>query len=209
MIASQLIYVGCSWFCLAPIMAAVNLAESWLTLPGMDARGASGRLVIGPVHLGRQDLAFNWELIAMAINWVGCRPGIEPLTDQVEDYLHATRCRGKAPATRDLASIAKCSCQLLKNRLIFQAPVITILAVACLSSGDFCKAAAWRVRNLITLFVSIAKRPHRPRERNIRRIFKEVNIPIPGGPRLQSQTHGCVSACTQGCTYMYIFVEYI
>ena len=87
---------------------ATNLAEAWLKIPGMDAIGASGRLIIGPVHLGRPDLSHNWRIISTSINWVGCRPSIEPLTDQVEDFFHMTRCRGKSPATRYHAKLSPC-----------------------------------------------------------------------------------------------------
>ena len=77
-----------------------SLAEVWCEIPGMDARGASGRLVVGPVHLKREDLDFNYMIVGRAIEWVGCRPSIEPLTDAVADFFHATRVKGRTPATR-------------------------------------------------------------------------------------------------------------
>ena len=47
--------------------------------------------------------------------------------------------------------------------------------------GDFCRTAAWKVRNLITIFGVIAKKPHRPRERNVRKLFRMVGIDMPEG----------------------------
>ena len=52
------------------------------------------------------------------------------------------------------------------------------------SLGEAYKAHAWRVRNLITTFCQVAKRPHRPRERNIRRLYKMVGIAVPEGQAL-------------------------
>ena len=79
-----------------------TLAETWFKLPGLDERGAGGRLVIGPVRLGRQDLDFNYLIIAHSILWVGCRPGVESITDSVEDFFQMSRCRGRAPPSRVL-----------------------------------------------------------------------------------------------------------
>ena len=80
-----------------------TLAEVWSKLPGLEERGATGRLIVGPVQLKRADLDFNWNIVGHAIVWVGTRVGIEPLTDVVEDFFHLTRCRGRPPASRDLA----------------------------------------------------------------------------------------------------------
>ncbi|CAE7862616.1 OGG1, partial [Symbiodinium necroappetens] len=57
------------------------------------------------------DLDFNYLVVGRAIEWVGCRPSIEPLTDAAADFFHATRVK-----------------------------------------GDFCKNAAWRVRNILKLY---------------------------------------------------------
>ena len=81
-----------------------TLAETWCKLPGLEERGASGRLVVGPVKLGRPDIAYNWQIVGHAILWSGTRPGIEPLTDMVEDFFHMTRMRGKPPASRTLSA---------------------------------------------------------------------------------------------------------
>ena len=79
---------------------ATTLAAQWFQLEGLRERGASGRLIIGPVVLTRADLDFNYDVIAHAILWVGCRPGIEPLTDTVGEFLHMSRPRGRPPASR-------------------------------------------------------------------------------------------------------------
>ena len=81
-----------------------TLAEVWGQLPGLAQRGASGRLIIGPVNLQRADLDFNWKVVGHAILWVGVRPSVEPLTDSVEDFFHLTRVRGCKPASRHLAA---------------------------------------------------------------------------------------------------------
>ena len=47
--------------------------------------------------------------------------------------------------------------------------------------GCFCKKAGWRVRNLITMFCQIVKRPHRPKEKNLIKMYKMLNIAIPEG----------------------------
>ena len=85
-------------------VSMATLAETWFNLPGLAERGASGRLIVGPVNLTRADLVFNWDVVAHAIVWAGCRPGIEPLTDSAEDFFQMSRCRGKAPTTRSLAT---------------------------------------------------------------------------------------------------------
>ena len=79
-----------------------TLAETWFKLPGLAERGASGRLIVGPVTVTRPDLDFNYDVVCEAMVWVGCRPGIEPLTDSVEDFFHMSRCRGCKPASRPL-----------------------------------------------------------------------------------------------------------
>ena len=81
-----------------------TLAETWAKLPGVADRGASGRLIIGPINLQRADLAFNWNIVGHAIVWAGTRPGIEPLTDLVEDFFHMTRMRGRPPASRSFVA---------------------------------------------------------------------------------------------------------
>ena len=83
--------------------APATLAETWFNLPGLSVRGASGRLVVGPVNLTRADLEYNWDIVGHAILWAGTRCGIDTLTDSVEDFFHMSRCRGKPPATRNLA----------------------------------------------------------------------------------------------------------
>ena len=82
-----------------------TLAETWRSLNGMEERGASGRLIVGPVNLQRVDLDFNWDIVGHAIVWSGCRPSIEPLADQVADFFQMTRPRGKAPCSRNTAEV--------------------------------------------------------------------------------------------------------
>ena len=79
-----------------------TLAEAWYKMEGMPERGASGRLVVGPTHLSRVDLDFNYDVIGVAIQWIGRRPSIEALADSVADFLHMSRCRARPPATRRL-----------------------------------------------------------------------------------------------------------
>ena len=63
--------IACSGCSLADILSAMadskeaqdaqtkTLGEIWAELPGLDERGAGGRIVIGPTHLTRQDLDTN------------------------------------------------------------------------------------------------------------------------------------------------------
>ena len=86
------------------VVTMTSLAEVWASLPGLAERGASGRLVIGPVNLQRADLDFNWNITGHAILWVGVRPSVDPLADCVADFFHKTRVRGAKPASRHLAA---------------------------------------------------------------------------------------------------------
>ena len=80
-----------------------TLAETWAQLPGIAQRGASGRLIVGPVNLQRADLDFNWNIVGHAILWVGVRPSVEPLADSVGDFFQLTRVKGAKPPSRLLA----------------------------------------------------------------------------------------------------------
>ena len=80
-----------------------TLGERWFKMRGMASRGASGRLIIGPVNLTRVDLDYNWKVIGMAILWLGCRPTIEPITDECEIFFQKSRPRGKPLASRCLS----------------------------------------------------------------------------------------------------------
>ena len=84
--------------------AMTSLAEVWAELPGIAARGATGRLIIGPVNLQRPDLDFNWNIVGHAILWVGVRPSVDPLADSVGDFFHLTRLKGAKPVSRHLAA---------------------------------------------------------------------------------------------------------
>ena len=81
-----------------------SLAETWAQLPGIAQRGASGRLIVGPVNLTRADLDFNWNIVGHAILWVGVRPSVDPLADCVADFFHKTRVKGAKPPSRLLAA---------------------------------------------------------------------------------------------------------
>ena len=45
--------------------------------------------------------------------------------------------------------------------------------------GDDIKTEAWILRNLISLLASAARRPHTPRSREMRILFKAIGIPVP------------------------------
>eukprot|EP00439_Symbiodinium_sp_Y106_P041290 s5246_g5.t1 len=81
--------------------AMTSLAEVWAELPGIAARGATGRLIIGPVNLQRPDLDFNWNIVGHAILWVGVRPSVDPLADSVGDFFHLTRLKGAKPVLEE------------------------------------------------------------------------------------------------------------
>ena len=46
-------------------------------------------------------------------------------------------------------------------------------------TGPELQAQAWIVRNMVTIFAKVAKRPHTPRDAGIRRLFNASGIPIP------------------------------
>ena len=82
----------------------------------MDARGASGRLIVGPVNLKREDLDFNYLVVGRAIEWVGCRPSIEPLADAAGDFFHKTRVKGRPPSITYPSCMICTDDQYFKNR---------------------------------------------------------------------------------------------
>ena len=98
-----------------------TLAETWFALPGMDVRGASGRLIVGPVKVQRPDLDFNWKIVGHAILWMGTRPGIDALTDCVEDFFHMSRCRGQKPASRNTSQSSNCCPHLFEYVILGEA----------------------------------------------------------------------------------------
>ncbi|CAE7336937.1 unnamed protein product [Symbiodinium sp. CCMP2456] len=80
--------------------------------------------------------------------------------------------------------------------------------------SNFAKNQGWRIRNLITMFVRIAKLPHRPTEEGIRRIYEAVDIPIPEGrsssslPDVSDVEDG--AECEAGCkVFAGILIEMI
>ena len=52
-----------------------------------------------------------------------------------------------------------------------------------LRSGKVAKLQAWKLKRLISVFSRLAKRGHYPRDKAIRRMFKDSNIPLPSDPR--------------------------
>ena len=75
------------------------LGQAWFKIPGMDERGAGGRLVIAPSTLCRPDLEYNYEIVALAIKHFGSRPSVYPLRDEVQNFFYLSRPRGKRPVS--------------------------------------------------------------------------------------------------------------
>ncbi|CAE7709991.1 unnamed protein product [Symbiodinium sp. CCMP2592] len=78
-----------------------GLSYVWFKLEGLSERGAGGRLVVAPATLTRQDLDFNWDIIARAMEYMGARPGVDQLQDEVDLFFQRSRQKGKKPVTRD------------------------------------------------------------------------------------------------------------
>ena len=74
-----------------------TLAKTWTTLPGIEERGASGRIVLAGNHLTRADLDANWNIVATAIEAAGSRPSVYALEDAVVHFFYLTRPKGKPP----------------------------------------------------------------------------------------------------------------
>ena len=66
-------------------------------MEGMPERGASGRLIIGPTHLSRADLVFNYDVVGQAIQWMGTRPGIEALHRLCSGFFSHESLQGQGP----------------------------------------------------------------------------------------------------------------
>ena len=75
-----------------------TLAKTWTTLPGIEERGASGRIVLAGNHLTRADLDANWNIVATAIEAAGSRPSVYALEDAVVHFFYLTRPKGKPPS---------------------------------------------------------------------------------------------------------------
>lgn len=81
-----------------------GLSYEWFQLEGLSERGAGGRLVIAPGALTRPDLDFNWDVVALAMTYLGARPGVDRLQDEVDLFFQRSRQKGKKPVSRDMAS---------------------------------------------------------------------------------------------------------
>ncbi|CAE6938996.1 unnamed protein product [Symbiodinium sp. CCMP2456] len=77
--------------------APETLAKTWKKLPGIEERGASGRIILAGSHLTRPDLDANWDIVAAAIEGLGSRPSVDVLDEAVQHFFYETRPRGKAP----------------------------------------------------------------------------------------------------------------
>ncbi|CAE7578512.1 unnamed protein product [Symbiodinium sp. CCMP2456] len=78
-----------------------GLSYDWFQLEGLAERGASGRLIIAPGVLTRPDLDFNWDVIAKAMEYLGARPGVDQLQDDVELFFQRCKMKGRKPVTRE------------------------------------------------------------------------------------------------------------
>ena len=76
-----------------------SLAHAWFRLQDLPERGASGRLIVAPCALTRNDLDYNWEIIGTAILHHGTRTGVDVFQEEVELFFDLSRPRGKKPVT--------------------------------------------------------------------------------------------------------------
>ncbi|CAE7220824.1 unnamed protein product, partial [Symbiodinium sp. KB8] len=77
-----------------------GLSVDWFELEGLSERGAGGRLVVAPGVLTRADLDFNWNIVAVAMQHMGARPGVDQLQDEVDLFFQRCRQKGKKPVSR-------------------------------------------------------------------------------------------------------------
>ncbi|CAE7798347.1 RBM12B [Symbiodinium sp. CCMP2592] len=91
-----------------------GLSYDWFKLEGVSERGAGGRLVVAPGVLTRPDLDFNWNIVAAAMGYLGARPSVDTLEDEVDHFFQRCRQRGKKPVCRNMASrkINDCGCNV-------------------------------------------------------------------------------------------------
>ena len=94
-----------------------GLSYDWFQLEGLSERGAGGRLVIAPGALTRADLDFNWDVVATAMEYLGARPGVDNLQDEVDHFFQRCSQKGKKPVSRDMASrqFDDCRCYMAIN----------------------------------------------------------------------------------------------
>ena len=76
-----------------------GLSYDWTQLEGLAERGASGRLIVGPGVLTRADLDFNWDVVATSMEYLGARPGIDQLQDEVQLFFQRTKMRCRKAVT--------------------------------------------------------------------------------------------------------------
>ncbi|CAE7471570.1 unnamed protein product [Symbiodinium sp. KB8] len=68
-----------------------TLAKTWTKLPGVEERGASGRIIVAGNHLTRPDLDANWNIVAAATEALGSRPTVYAIGEAVEHFFYLTR----------------------------------------------------------------------------------------------------------------------
>ena len=78
-----------------------GLSYDWFKLEGLAERGAGGRLIIAPGVLTRADLDFNWDVVAVAMEYMGARPGVDQLQPEVDLFFQRSRQKGKKPVDCD------------------------------------------------------------------------------------------------------------
>ena len=83
----------------------ISLATSWIDLPGLEDRGAAGRIIIAGNALTRPDLDANWDVVLEAMKHLGSRPTVYALRDAVSVFFHKTRPKGKPAVTSDLLAV--------------------------------------------------------------------------------------------------------
>ena len=79
-----------------------SLASAWRDLPGLQDRGAAGRIVIAGNSLTRADLDMNWDVVTEAMKHLGSRPTVYAMRDAVSEFFRKTRAKGKPPVTSTL-----------------------------------------------------------------------------------------------------------
>ena len=72
-----------------------GLSYDWFKLEGLAERGAGGRLIIAPGVLTRADLDFNWDVVAVAMEYMGARPGVDQLQPEVDLFFQRSPAEGQ------------------------------------------------------------------------------------------------------------------
>ena len=71
------------------------MSYDWFKLEGLAERGAGGRLIIAPGVLTRADLDFNWDVVAVAMEYMGARPGVDQLQPEVDLFFQRSPAEGQ------------------------------------------------------------------------------------------------------------------